>query len=144
MFADPKKVDVRRLRRRLKAGAAVALAMVAGAFLACKGEDKPAEPPSPSGPDARSGPGSRVVEDAGGVDAANETAVDTAEDAANDSAGDAPNDAPNDALAVMDAAPDGATKLTVRDAGKDAAAKAPRVDKHEHRKGMPVRDNLLE
>jgi hypothetical protein len=143
MFADPKKVDVRRLRRRLKAGAAVALAMVAGAFLACKGEDKPAEPPSPSGPDARSGPGSRIQDDAGNADAAQNEA-DAGVDAAKDGAEDASNDAPNDALAVTDAAVDGSTGLAVRDAGADAAAKARRVDKHEHRKGMPVRDNLLE
>ena len=139
MFADPKKVDVRRLRRRLKAGAAVALAVVAGAFLACKGEDKPAEPPSPSGPDARSGPGSRVQEDAGNADAAVNEA-----DAGVDADKDAADDAANDALAVTDAAADGSTGLAVRDAGADAAAKARRVDKHEHRKGMPVRDNLLE
>ncbi|HRH00282.1 MAG TPA: hypothetical protein PLR99_28760, partial [Polyangiaceae bacterium] len=55
MFADPKKVVGRRLRRRVKAGVAVALAVVAGTFLACKGAS---EPPgaSPFGPDARTGP----------------------------------------------------------------------------------------
>ena len=31
---------------------------------------------------------------------------------------------------------------TAADAGADA--RAPKVDKREHRKGMPVRDNLLE
>jgi len=133
MFADPKKVKERRLRRRLKAGAAVALAMVAGAFLACKGGSGE-EPPSPSGPDARNGPGTRAnepssAEDAGAADAANEAAI----DAASDGAGDAAEDAGRDA----------STALAVRDAGADAA-KAPAVDKHEHRKGMPVRDNLLE
>lgn len=143
MFADPKKVDARRLRRRLKAGAAVALAMVAGAFLACKGDNNPAEPPSPSGPDARSGPGSRVAEDAGNADATNAVA-DAAEDAADDARNDALDDAPNDALAVRDAATDGAAPLVVRDGGPSAPPKAPRVDKTEHRKGMPVRDNLLE
>lgn len=140
MFADPKEVKGRRLRRRLKASAAVALAVVAGAFLACKGEEKAPEPPSPSGPDARSGPGTPAVEDAGTVDATNDVAD-------VDAANDAENDAPGDALVVTDAAADGptkSTKLAVRDAGADAAAKAPRVDKHEHRKGMPVRDNLLE
>lgn len=143
MFADPKKVDARRLRRRLKAGAAVALAMVAGAFLACKGESNQPEPPSPSGPDARSGPGSRAPEDAGNADATNHSA-DAGQDATIDAENDAPNDAPNDALVVTDGSADGSTGLVVRDAGPRAPAKAPRVDKTEHRKGMPVRDNLLE
>jgi len=139
MFADPKKVDARRLRRRLKAGAAVALAMVAGAFLACKGESGQPEPPSPSGPDARSGPGSRVADDAGNADATNNAA-----DGGQDAAIDAENDAPNDALAIRDGSADGSAPLVVRDGGPSAPAKAPRVDKTEHRKGMPVRDNLLE
>lgn len=139
MFADPKEIKGRRLRRRLKAGAAVALAMVAGAFLACKGEDKAPEPPSPSGPDARSGPGTRPVEDAGRVDATNDAA--DAADATLDAENDAPSDAPSDALVVTDAAADGSTGLAVR---KPTAPKKPTVDKVEHRKGMPVRDNLLE
>ena len=140
MFADPKEVKNRRLRRRLKAGAAVALAMVAGAFLACKGEDKPQEPPSPSGPDARSGPGARAAEDAGVADATIDTTMDASDDAA-DAALDAENDAPSDALVVTDAAADGSTGLAVR---KPSVPKKPKVDKVEHRKGMPVRDNLLE
>lgn len=145
MFADPKKVDARRLRRRLKAGAAVALAMVAGAFLACKGDNTSEQPPSPSGPDARSGPGSRVAEDAGNADATNAIAVDpAAQDAGNDASDDAPDDAPKDALAVRDAAADGAAALVVRPRSPATAPKTPRVDKTEHRKGMPVRDNLLE
>jgi hypothetical protein len=137
MFADPKKVDERRLRRRIKAGAAVVLAMVAGAFLALKGESTNQEPASPSGPDARSGPGSRHAEDAAGVDATNDP-VDASGDAAIDGTADAASDA------MADAASDGSAALAVRDGGADAAAKAPKVDKHEHRKGMPVRDNLLE
>lgn len=140
MFADPKEVKGRRLRRRLKAGAAVALAMVAGAFLACKGEEKAPEPPSPSGPDARSGPGTKtaVAEDAGFVDATNDTAE---VDAAADGDMDASSDAPSDAIVVTDASADGSTGLAVR---KPSAPKKPLVDKREHRKGMPVRDNLLE
>lgn len=122
MFADPRKVAARRIRRRIKAGAAVALALVAGAFLACKGGGE-AEPASPSGPDARPGPGARDA-DGGAPDGA--------------STAQGPRDAGDDA---GDA---GSTALAVRDAGADAAAKAPRVDKREHRKGMPVRDNLVE
>jgi len=139
MFADPKKVPIRRFRRRVKAGAAVVLAMVAGAFLACKGS-MDEQPPSPMGPDARRGPGPRGANADASIDApinANDT---------NNAAMDASHDAPSDALvdANNDANNDASTALVVRDAGADAAAKAPRVDKHEHRKGMPVRDNLLE
>jgi len=124
MFADPKKVAGRRLRRRLKAGVSIGLALVAGAFLACKGGNVPQEP-SPTGPDARGGPVNPEVEGASGGDA----------DAASASV-DAGADAPAGA----------STALAIVDAGKDAGpdARAPKVDKHEHRKGMPVRDNLLE
>lgn len=135
MFADPKKVPIRRFRRRVKAGAAVVLAMVAGAFLACKGTTDE-QPPSPMGPDARRGPGPQSAD----VDAAIDATIDSTSEA--DAAIDAGQDAPSDAL--VDASNDGSAALVVRDASVDAAAKAPRVDKHEHRKGMPVRDNLLE
>ena len=106
----------------------------------CKGEDKPQEPPSPSGPDARSGPGARAAEDAGSADATIDTTIDSGDDAA-DAALDAAEDAPSDALVVTDAAADGSTGLAVR---KPSVPKKPKVDKVEHRKGMPVRDNLLE
>lgn len=49
----------------------------------------------------------------------------------------APKDAGADA--AVDAATDASTALVKRDAGMDA-----KVDREEHRKGMPVRDNLLE
>lgn len=141
MFADPKKVDGRRLRRRLKASAAVALAMVAGAFLACKGESNQAEPPSPSGPDARSGPGPRPAESAAQpVATVAEVAPDAGNDADDAGNADAAADAPNDALVPTDAAADASKGLVVR----PATPKTHTVDKHEHRKGMPVRDNLLE
>jgi hypothetical protein len=122
MFADPKKVAARRLKRRLKASASIALALVAGAFLACKGGTTVSEP-APDGPDARRGPG--------GV-------------------GDAPGplEKPQPApTAAAEAAPASVSSaMVVLDAGQDAApdAHAPQVDKREHRKGMPVRDNLLE
>lgn len=143
MFADPKKVDGRRLRRRLKASAAVALAVVAGAFLACKGESNQAEPASPTGPDARSGPGPRPAESA--AQAATTTVIanaapDAGIDAESDAGADAADDAPNDALTVADAAADASKGLVVR----PATPKTHQVDKREHRKGMPVRDNLLE
>jgi hypothetical protein len=53
----------------------------------------------------------------------------------------APRDAGADAAvdAAPDAPADASTALVRRDAGMDA-----KVDRDEHRKGMPVRDNLLE
>ena len=58
MFADPEKTAARRLRRRLKAGLSIAVAVVAGTWLACKpGASNPG--PSPQGPDARQGPAQR-------------------------------------------------------------------------------------
>lgn len=128
MFADPKKVRARRLRRRLKAGASIALALVAGAFLACKGGGDPQgqQDASPTGP----GPDASRDRDSGvaPTDAA-PADIDASIDASSDDAGRA----------------DASTALVVRDGGADAgAARAPRVDKREHRKGMPVRDNLLE
>jgi hypothetical protein len=123
MFADPNKVRVRRIKRQLKAGASILVALAAGAFLACKGERAP-DAPSPYGPDARGGPGPRRQ---GGSEQEDE--------------------APPDAAAV--ASKEGGetgTALVVHDAAPDAPrdARAPHVDKNEHRKGMPVRDNLLE
>jgi len=125
MFADPKKNGARRIKRQLKAGASILLAMAAGTFLACKGKREP-DAPSPYGPDARSGPG----------------------------AGQGINSAARDRLAgdagttdrsTTDGGATGAA-LALHDAGLSAPhdARTPQVDKKEHRKGMPVRDNLLE
>src|SRR5262245_8207694 len=133
MFADPKKVSGRRLRRRLKAGVSIGLALVAGAFLACKGGTVPEET-SPTGPDARGRPATPDIEGDSGASAAAATAsVDAATEAA---AGDSASDS---------GAADASTALAI-DGGKDGGpdARAPKVDKHEHRRGMPVRDNLLE
>jgi hypothetical protein len=129
MFADPKKVKVRRIKRQLKAGASILVAMAAGAFLACKGGGEPQEA-SPYGPDARSGPDRSPEAGAARDDGAVRDAGAAADGATPD--------------AADGGAPDAA--LVVRDAAADAApdARAPRVDRKEHRKGMPVRDNLLE
>ena len=101
MYADPKKVRLRRIKRRLKASASIVLATAAGVFLACQRRlaDEPVRPPEPSpmGPDARTGP--------------------------------EPPDVPDATAPSVDASAP----------SKDAA-----VDVDEHRKGMPVRDNLLE
>lgn len=134
MSIDERALRLRRIKRSMKAGASIALALAAGAFLACQRNVSRVPERSPMGPDARSGP--PPVGD--GFDAA------------------APLDAPAD-LAAPDAAepsaPDAA--LAVRDAGhaardaglavRDAARDRPhRVDVHEHRHGLPVIDNLLE
>src|ERR1700690_340006 len=115
MFADPKKNRMRRIKRRLKAGASILLAMAAGTFLACKGKREP-DAPSPYGPDARSGPGARQ-------------------------GGDAPASGRLDAGTSNNAAADGgvtgaALALRDADAGATHDARAPQVDKKEHRKAM--------
>ncbi len=92
----PSKATTRRLKRRLKAGLSIGIAVVAGTFLACKsqfkGRDRPAPIPPADAAPAKSSP-------------------------------------PTDAKLL--------------DAGSHRDAK-PAVDKEQHRKGMPVPDNLLE
>ena len=119
MFADPKKNAARRIKRRLKAGASILLALAAGAFLSCKGKKEP-DTASPFGPDARSGPGV-------------ENEIKPSSSAASTGSSSEPRDS--------GVAQSGSS---TRDAGAAAGARAPHVDKKEHRKGMPVRDNLLE
>lgn len=135
MFADPKKGAARRIKRRLKAGASILVAVAAGAFLACQRGVSAPVGENPGGPDARSGPHEREDQH-GGVDG-----VDGGGGA--DAAAGAET-----ALTVPDAGPEdagGGAALVVRDAGADAGDAGKRkVDREEHRKGMPVRDNLLE
>jgi hypothetical protein len=134
MFADPKKGAVRRIKRRLKAGASILVAIAAGAFLACqRGGGEPAAE-NPGGPDARTGPHEREDQDAG---------------AEAGGPADAAEGGAQTALVALDAgtedAGDGGAALVVRDAGADAGDAGKRkVDRVEHRKGMPMRDNLLE
>ena len=94
---------LRRLKRRLKAGASLLLAAAAGTFLACvkRGDDRPAQAPNPTTPEVPDRP--------------------------------AP---PRDARG---ATPD-AGALERRRPPKHE----PKIDRTEHRKGMPVPDNLLE
>jgi hypothetical protein len=125
MFADPKKNGARRIKRQLKAGASILLALAAGTFLACKGKREP-DAPSPYGPDARSGPGAVQAVDTPTSSQRQGNAGRTHHDIADSGATDA--------------------DLAVRDAGASAThgARAPHIDRQEHRNGMPVRDNLLE
>jgi len=106
------KVARRRIKRRLKAAASIALALSAGAFLACQ---------------------RGVQEVVRAVDASKQP---DAESSNTDSPIDV-RDASGALLASNDAAPDALAK-------RDASSKDASVDVNEHRKGMPVPDNLLE
>jgi hypothetical protein len=103
--AVDEQVRLRRLKRRLKAGASLLLAAAAGTFLACvkRGDDRPAQAPNPTTPEVPNRPAPRDAgADAAGIDAGQ---------------------------ALQRQAP---------------AKHHPKVDRTEHRKGMPVPDNLLE
>ncbi|HEY5921140.1 MAG TPA: hypothetical protein VIV11_05695 [Kofleriaceae bacterium] len=114
--AVARKVRIRRIKRKLKAALSLAIAAAAGTYIACDSGEKPRPnvPPNPTTDEISNLPAPR----------------DAGTDAAADAAIDAPIDAP------VDAAP---KALVRRDAGPDA-----KVDRTEHRKGMPVPDNLLE
>jgi hypothetical protein len=112
--AAEKQVRMRRWKRRLKAAASLLIASAAGTFLACTKGDKHRPPPAPN-------PMTNEVSNL---------------------------PAPG---AGRDAGPDGGSRDASVDKGK-AMIVAPKhdkepktgVDKREHRKGMPVPDNLLE
>lgn len=108
MFAKPEQVGPRRLRRRLKAAASIAVALAAGVFLAChRGveEVKDAIKATRDAPDAE----------------------DVGLDADADAGADVASGPMSDSIAIY------------VPASTDAA-----VDTREHKKGMPVPDNLLE
>ena len=123
VLPDPRevarRVTIRRWKRRFKAAVSIALAAAAGTFIACDSREKPPHipAPKPTTPEISNLPAARDA----GVDAS----VDAGVDASGDAAADAPSDAP--------------TAIVRRDAGVDA-----KVDREQHRKGMPVPDNLLE
>jgi hypothetical protein len=117
-----------RLKRRLKAGAAIALALGAGTCVACgsrgqRSEDAgPIETPRPAEqdrPDVDETPRSVTYP--------------------------VPTPPPVPVQAPLPAQP---PPETTPDAGRvlpqDQRAKRPRVDRNQHRRGMPVPDNLLE
>jgi hypothetical protein len=110
-----RRVAFRRHKRRLNALAAVLLSLAAGTFLACQREVKSTARPAPTPkPSSDETSKSLAPQDAG------------------------PNSSATD-LTREDAGPGGPSDLGSVDVGKSG-----RVDKHEHRKGMPVRDNLVE
>jgi hypothetical protein len=109
-----RKVRMRRWKRRLKAAASLVIASAAGTFLACTKGDKNRPPPAPN-------PMTNEV--------SNLPAPPAGRDAGPDGGG-------------RDAAVDRGKAMIV--APKHEKAPKTGVDKREHRKGMPVPDNLLE
>ncbi|HET9953016.1 MAG TPA: hypothetical protein VFQ61_00860 [Polyangiaceae bacterium] len=117
-----RRVVIRRYKRRLKAAAALVLSVAAGTFLACQRESdkpgaRPAPAPNPTTPEISNLP---AAESGGG---ANET--------------------------NSDRSSGGVASGTVESgggpsSGAGGAGRRNQVDRHEHRKGMPVRDNLVE
>lgn len=129
MHAKPDMVRIRRLKRQLKAAASIGIALAAGVFLACQRSvtDKTHDAEAPDGAEAAK-PVVDIALDASGEDAARDGARTEGADASSQ----------RDATAELDAGkPDALAK---RPAARDAST----VDKREHRKGMPVPDNLLE
>jgi hypothetical protein len=121
VFADPKKVRRRRIARRLKAAASIVVAVAAGTFLACHRHVAKL---------AGDGP-----EEDGSATKATAPAPDAGIDVRQEDGSPLPNDA---ALALADARSDALAQAR-GGAPRDAA-----VDVNQHRKGMPVPDNLLE
>jgi hypothetical protein len=126
MHARPDKVRARRVRRRIKAALSIGVALAAGIFLACQKNAAPEK-----SEDAGEGEAARSDDAARG--ATPPTSLDDRE------AGGAEAAVTSDASAgLVDAAkPDALAKRPAHP--RDAA-----VDRREHRKGMPVPDNLLE
>ena len=117
--AADKKVRLRRWKRRLKAAASLVIASAAGTFLACTKGDKHRPPPAPN-------PTTNEISNLPAPPRA-------------------PPDAGSDGGGARDAgnvgSPRGSALIT---APKREKAPKTGVDKREHRKGMPVPDNLLE
>jgi hypothetical protein len=120
-----RKIRIRRLKRKLKAAASIGLALAAGAFVACT---RPAENRTDKSPEPDGGTRDPGTQASASASAAPPDAPDAGPDAASEGGPDA---AP-DALAPR------------KDAGLAVRKDAGLVDHNEHRKGMPVRDNLLE
>lgn len=114
MFASPKLAKRRRLNRRLKAAASVLVALAAGSFIACQRQFEKWS-------------GEAVSPSAGSAG----------------EAGGAPNDADHDHREAGPLDPSDAALAKVADARSPRATDAA-IDVKEHRKGMPVPDNLLE
>ena len=138
MPIDDRALRIRRIKRHVKAGASIVLALAAGAFLACQRTVTRGPDHSPMGPDARGGP---PPVDASAVDG---SAADASAPDASAPDGNAPDASAPDAsatgLAVVVA--DAGSGLARRDASHHP--RRHHVDVDEHRRGLPVIDNLLE
>lgn len=114
MFAKKSQVARRRLARRLKAAASIGLAVAAGTFVACK---------------QKADEIMKALDDARG-DVGEPETVSASEASVTTDAGDA---------ALTTTKPSTSAMVVAKDAGP-----APAFDAKEHKKGMPVPDNLLE
>ncbi len=130
MHAKPEKVRARRIKRQIKAALSIGVAVCAGVFLAC--QKSPLASSEAGAPNAGPTQGEPNVDATSpseiNVDLDDGTSKRTAD--ATPGNGPSPSDAGHkpDALARVLPTPT-----------RDAA-----VDRNEHRKGMPVPDNLLE
>jgi hypothetical protein len=128
MPIDDRTLRIRRIKRHVKAGASIVLALAAGAFLACQRTAARGPDHSPMGPDARGGP-PPVDASAPDVSAPDVSAPDASAADGSDAG-----------LAVVVA--DAGSGLARRDASHHP--RRHHVDVDEHRRGLPVIDNLLE
>jgi len=122
-----REVASRRVKRRLKAAASIGLAIMAGAFLACtsnKGDKEKARVPVPPNPMTPS--------------------VGVVPTHAPSASAHSDSDAAVQSQAARAMPSASTTSSTAIAPVAKTPPKAPTVDKQEHRKGMPVRDNLLE
>jgi hypothetical protein len=109
-----RKVAARRVKRRLKAAASIGLAVLAGAFLACAPHKPQKERTRVPVPPNPTTPGVGAIP------------------------------APSSVQSEGARAESSASSSAIVPAPEAPPQKAPTVDKREHRKGMPVPDNLLE
>ena len=109
-----RKVAVRRVKRRLKAAASIGLALMAGAFLACAPNKSNKEKSRLPVPPNPTTP----------------------------SVGAVPSDAPSASAGAPSAGSNASSTAMVPVASTPHKARS--IDREEHRKGMPVPDNLLE
>jgi len=129
MHAKPERVRARRIKRQIKAALSIGVAVVAGVFLACqKSPLASSEAGATNAPKGEPNADATASPSEINVDLDDGTSKRTADAAPGN--GPPPSDAGHkpDALARVLPTPT-----------RDAA-----VDRHEHRKGMPVPDNLLE
>jgi hypothetical protein len=126
MFADKNAVNKRRFHRKLKAAASILVAVAAGTFLACKRT----EPAKVSTPDSGTQNNSASTGNTASAASAAPSATGTTSVAIVPSASGSSAPAASSSAAIVPAKPPTPPK--------------PTVDRHQHRKGMPVIDNLLE